>query len=175
MVGGAASVPSASVYHLVTDDTPSRASSRALTASMSVCAVFASFATALFVWHSSTTAAIHLGLVRDPLISMHGETQPVCVFIHGAGVHLVSEPSSEYRDYWGSLHERLRPRCASLTFMHEDTLHVGWQDDLLQRRVCEIVGQGAAAAAALSVPLVVFAHSLGNVLLAGMSQSAHQP
>lgn len=51
--------------------------------------------------------------------------------------------------------------------MYEDTLHKGWDDSVLQEGVWATVQSGASLAAATGSRLVIFAHSLGNLALAG--------
>ena len=116
--------------------------------------------------------ARHLAL-GAPLLgtSWSAAPLPVCVFVHGAGVRVAIAPAAADLDYWGNLHDRLQDKCATQLFMHEDTLHVGWEDARLQRRVCSLVERGARVASKASVPLIIFAHSLGNALLAGALQA----
>ena len=83
--------------------------------------------------------------------------QPVCLFIHGAG----NERSASDADRWGMVESRTP--CSSFIFMNEETIHVGWEDGGLQERVCMMIAEAAARAASTARPLVIFAHSLGNV------------
>lgn len=102
-------------------------------------------------------AALALAAVLD---NSDDGTPLTCVFIHGAGSPTVEPPSASDPVYWGRVHERLA--CAEYRFMHEDTMHHGWDSPHLQQHVCTLFENVSAASVA-----VVFAHSLGNILLAG--------
>ena len=103
-----------------------------------------------------------------------------CAFVHGAGNSAESDPSTigsiteENVYYWGQVHQVLRPFCFSFHFMHEDTLHAGWDEPRLQRRLCSLL-HAAASATSFSEGrggrVAIFAHSLGNLLVAGALHS----
>ena len=101
-----------------------------------------------------------------------GDILPVCAFIHGAGMPDILPPTRNHEEYWGTLHERLSPVCQARVFIHTDTLHAGWQDQGAQENVCSFVRYVTVVANATGARLVVFAHSLGNLLLAGALQSS---
>jgi hypothetical protein len=124
--------------------------------------------TAVVHWDSSGDG----GLLTSRSTVLEAPTRDiVCVFIHGAGGEDVrrwssasSEPSptpfaTSYPEYWGRVHERL-PQCSTFRFMRADTNSVGWEDAQLQERACSLLEVAAPA------QLVIFAHSLGNLLLA---------
>ena len=95
------------------------------------------------------------------LAGSRGTTATTCIFLHGAGAprELAGPPTSTYTEYWGNVHTRT-PKCSRRLFGREETLHTGWEDIALQRRVCSL----------LEVPpterLVIFAHSSANIVLA---------
>ena len=97
---------------------------------------------------------------------MGGAAEPellrACVFLHGAGNPGSSPATASYKEYWGSVHDHT-PGCARRYFMHEETLRVGWEDAPLQQAVCALLRE---AMQPQPQQLVVFAHSMGNLVLA---------
>ena len=118
-------------------------------------------------------------LRRDDALVRASESQTTtCVFVHGAGNSAeldanVGSATSEDRAYWGNLHEVIAPFCGTLSFMHEDTLHVGWEDTGLQQKFCELLREATSGSTddQGSTQLLLFAHSLGNMLVAGALDS----
>jgi hypothetical protein len=92
-----------------------------------------------------------------------------CVFMHGAGWPNSSAPTATDTDsYWGgdANINKLTPYCSSRTFIHQETLTRAWDDAELQRAVCEAaVGDGNTDS--LIRNTMVFAHSMGNLVVAG--------
>ena len=130
-------------------------------------------------WHTVFQAiALALGaalsvmavLSRHSSFQMEYDTRTTasCLFVHGAGNSAASDPfigtvteSDTY--YWGRLHELLRPQyCATTRFMHEDTINASWEDAELQERFCAVL-----IATQPSVRLLLFSHSMGNLVVAG--------
>ena len=97
-------------------------------------------------------------------VELDGQPPVACIFIHGAGSPDAAAPSASDPIYWGRVNEFL-PRCSVFRFMHEDTLHAGWEDLSLQMRTCALLSEISEALPPSQV--VIFAHSLGNLLLAG--------
>ena len=151
-----------------------RARRRALAASIGVLAVLLSFAAAALTAHAWPTWLRHslLVLVLDDDDDDNLPSIDLCVFVHGAGSPTSGAPSGSDPVYWGDVHERLATACAHFRFLHADTLNAGWEDAELQQRVCDLFATPnateAPAPAPRATPLtVVFAHSLGNLILAG--------
>ena len=103
------------------------------------------------------------------LVGSAAEFEPVraCVFLHGAGNPDSRPATASYNEYWGSVHDRTEG-CARHYFLHEDTLRVGWEDAMLQRAVCALLDEAAQPP---TQQLVIFAHSMGNLVLAAALDS----
>jgi len=93
-----------------------------------------------------------------------------CIFIHGAGGNNTTPYTNTDEGYWGKLHERT-PQCSERRFMHEDTLHIGWEDESLQRRLCSLLGASSPKFEVSDV--LIFAHSMGSLILAAALQNSH--
>ena len=93
-----------------------------------------------------------------------------CVFLHGAGNGYARPPLTSDPGYWGSVDDKLSGPCAEFIFMFEDTLHRGWTDERLQRRVCDLVTRPASESPRRRCT-TIFAHSMGSLALAGALQS----
>jgi len=100
-----------------------------------------------------------------------------CVFLHGSGQKAYSPPTTTFTDYWGKVHE-YSTQCATTVFVHADTLNSFFDDPKLMQTYADITVAGSLA---LKYPMqvalraagpriirnkIVFAHSLGNLVLA---------
>ena len=77
-----------------------------------------------------------------PVMSTRTLGSAHCVFLHGAGSNETGPPTPTFPTYWGAVHD-YTPACAHLLFLHADTLHQGWEDESLQRSVCELINAAA--------------------------------
>ncbi len=106
-----------------------------------------------------------------PVVSTRTLGSAHCVFLHGAGSNETGPPTPTFPTYWGAIHEHT-PACAHRQFLHADTLHPGWEDESLQRSVCELINAAARprpvqqGAARPARRVLIFAHSMGNLVLA---------
>jgi len=91
-----------------------------------------------------------------------------CVFMHGLGMPNSSAPTEIDTDsYWGgdSNIKTLTPFCSSRTYIHQDTVTRAWDNAEMHRAVCEAaVGEGSNDTVIRDT--VLFAHSMGNLILA---------
>ena len=106
-------------------------------------------------------ALVDVDLVGAAVMTFGVQEETTCVFLHGAGSpgSSAGPPTEAYPLYWGDVHVKT-PGCSRRIFAHEETLHTGWEEAALQRRMCAL----------LRVPstqrLVIFAHSMANLVLA---------
>lgn len=95
-----------------------------------------------------------------------------CFFIHGAGQRQMGAPTPTFDAYWGSKIANYTPQCATRTFNHADTVTLGWNNDVLQQAVCDVVA-GGHDGRTIPPNTVVFTHSMGNAILAGALHNQH--
>jgi len=116
--------------------------------------------------------AVVLVAVRERLLTLdvitlqsaHGSGhREDCVFLHGAGAADTRPPTPTDQAYWGAVHE-WTPQCKSRRFLHVNTLDAGWESRALQQQVCELLGARAPSWRVADV--LIFAHSMGNLVLA---------
>lgn len=125
----------------------------------------AAVATALVSCATAALALAHWPSLSGVLSVLVDDDTPLvdlCIFVHGAGCATNAPPSESDPTYWGRVHEILEPHCAAFRFWHADTLNAGWEDTALQQSACDLLHD-----ATNSSSMAIFAHSLGNLILAG--------
>lgn len=123
------------------------------------------------LWFNSPTTC-HLNLIKDEKICSSVFTsydkldKKVCIFLHGSGEEEVSAPVTSHKSYWGKI-ENFTPQCKERIFIKQDTLHKGWNDKDLQASYCQVALSGQPHSEIIIKNKVIFAHSMGNLILAG--------
>eukprot|EP00667_Euglena_gracilis_P002245 EG_transcript_2245 len=96
-----------------------------------------------------------------------------CAFIHGAGGESPEDTivHDQFEFYWGKVHE-WTPKCRTRWFLVANTINHGWDAEHLQRLVCQLV-VGPRTGTNMVSHTTVFAHSMGNLLLAAALQKGY--
>ena len=93
--------------------------------------------------------------------------QKRCVFIHGAGIELDQPVRDDFSQYWGPV-KAWTGHCMSHAFLHRNTMTVNWTHPALQKAVCDlVVGNVSNASNPIAEDVIIFAHSMGNLVLGG--------
>lgn len=87
-----------------------------------------------------------------------------CIFLHGVGNADVGAPSLRATAYWDKI-EAYTKKCSERHFIRADTVYKGWNNTSLQQEYCNLVLIGEPDKVARNK--VIFAHSMGNMILAG--------
>jgi len=72
-----------------------------------------------------------------------------------------------FTEYWGDVHT-ITPQCLTRKFLHMETVTLGWDSPLLHQNVCSVAtfDQNPGGDNFLIKNKIIFAHSLGNLILA---------
>jgi len=90
----------------------------------------------------------------------------VCVFLHGAGEEPDLPVLNKHKDYWGNIHE-FTPQCSKRLFIRADTTRRGWDSTYLQKTFCDLAANHDTGSSGTVIKnTIVFAHSMGNLILA---------
>jgi hypothetical protein len=89
-----------------------------------------------------------------------------CVFVHGTGAVGNGTVIMSDKGYWGHV-EKYTPQCKNRYFMYSDTVGNGWDNERLHREVCTAVLHNTNQADKIVRNRIIFAHSMGNLILAG--------
>ena len=95
----------------------------------------------------------------------------ICFFLHGAGQwpEDKGEPVNNFSPYWGPVAE-YTPQCSERWFIREETKYRGWDNPDLQRSYCDLLLlnhlPNRKANGTMVKDAVIFAHSMGNLILA---------
>lgn len=95
--------------------------------------------------------------------------KPRCVFLHGIGVRKTAPTDShDFDAYWGGDANiaSFTPYCASRTFVHQDTVVRGWDNDEVQLAYCA-AAVGVDKSDGVIRDTIVITHSMGNNVFGG--------
>ncbi|KAL3848140.1 hypothetical protein ACJMK2_019017 [Sinanodonta woodiana] len=84
-----------------------------------------------------------------------------CVYVHGIGVNSDSYSDDIKKQYWSNVRS-FTPQCSDHRFIMLDTVNYGWDDVKLHDKFCSI----AAGKTSVIKDTVIFAHSMGNLVIA---------
>lgn len=120
-------------------------------------------------------ASVCTSTSSDNIIALAKKNLYDCVFIHGIGVDLLANETQlldTFPEYWGDVHLHT-PQCKTRKFLKIGTMTRGWNDNVLQKEVCSFATKddNSKTDSSAGIPLIknkiIFAHSMGNLILAG--------
>ncbi|KAK3604098.1 hypothetical protein CHS0354_010403 [Potamilus streckersoni] len=94
-----------------------------------------------------------IGLLKDPWKS--------CIFIHDTGIDSTSSNVDIEKMYWSNVRS-FTPQCSEHRFIKLDTVNNGWDSVKLHKKFCSVV----AGKTKVIKDTVIFAHSMGNLVMA---------
>ncbi|KAL3848139.1 hypothetical protein ACJMK2_019016 [Sinanodonta woodiana] len=84
-----------------------------------------------------------------------------CIFVHDTGIDSTSSNVDIEKMYWSNVRS-FTPQCRDHRFIMLDTVNYGWDSVKLHNKFCSIV----AGKAKVIKNTVIFAHSMGNLVMA---------